>query len=117
MAKDRKEVTCNGRAALYSALWEDIRNAAMDCGWAVALHGSLSRDMDIMAMPWIEGCTDADTMIDTIIAKCFGDNIISEYGKKIDRTKPYGRVCYLIPIYEDFYLDISVMSNFCSLTK
>lgn len=111
MAKDRKEVTCNGRAALYAALCEDIRNAAMDCGWAVALHGSLSRDMDIMAMPWVENCTDADTMIDTIIKRCFGDNIISEYGKKVDMTKPHGRVCYLIPIYDDYYLDISIMSN------
>ena len=111
MAKDRKEVTSFGRVALYATLWEDIRNAAMDCGWAVALHGSLARDMDIMAMPWIENCTDADTMIDTIIEKCLGDNIMSEYGKKVDRTKPHGRVCYLIPIYDDFYLDISIMSN------
>lgn len=64
-----------------------------------------------LPMPWVENCTDAETMIDTIITRCFGDNIIAEYGKKIDKSKPHGRVCYLIPIYEDFYLDISIMSN------
>jgi hypothetical protein len=108
MAKDRKEVTCNGRAALYAILWEDIRNAAMDCGWAVALHGSLSRDMDIIAMKWEENCTDAETMINTIIENCFGDSVVSQYGTRWVRgEKPHGRTCVAIPIYGDHYLDIS----------
>lgn len=112
MAKDREQVTCNGRAALYAILWEDIRNAAMDCGWAVALHGSLSSDMDIMAMKWVEDCTDADTMIDTIIERCFGDSVVSKYGKRcVQNEKPHGRVCYSIPIYGDVYLDISLMDK------
>lgn len=55
MAKNREAVTCNGRAAFYAAMWDDIRQCAMDCGWAVALHGSLASDMDIMAMPWVDG--------------------------------------------------------------
>ena len=50
MAKDRYAVTCLGRPAFYACMWEDIRKCAMDNGWAVALHGSLSSDMDIMAM-------------------------------------------------------------------
>lgn len=111
MPKKWQDITCNGRAALYAALWEDIRNAALDCGWAVALHGSLSRDMDIMAMPWVEDCTDADTMIDTIISRCFGDNLIAEYGRKKVTDKPHGRISYVVPIYGDIYLDISVMGK------
>ena len=112
MPKDRKEITCNGRAALYAALWEDIRHAAMDCGWAVALHGSLSRDMDIMAMPWVENATDADTMIRSIVQRCFGDSLIAQYGTRCRRgEKPHNRVCYSIPIYEDYYLDISIIES------
>lgn len=111
MVKNNKEITCLGRSALYASIWEDIRKAAWECGWAVALHGSLSRDMDIMAMPWVEECTDAETMINAIIERCFGENIISKYGTKIDKNKPHGRICYLIPIYEDMYLDISIMSK------
>ena len=111
MAKNREKITCNGRAALYAAIWKDILNVGFDCGWALALHGSLSRDMDILAMPWVENATDADTLINTIIEKCFEDNIISQYGKKIVTNKPHGRKCYLIPIYEDIYLDISIMDN------
>ena len=54
MAKDRRCVTTNGRAVFYAVMWEDLRNAALDVGWALALHGSLNSDMDIMAMPWVE---------------------------------------------------------------
>ena len=42
----------------YAALWNDLRQAAMDKGWALALHGSLASDMDIMAMPDKEATTD-----------------------------------------------------------
>lgn len=111
MAKDRKEVTCNGRAALYAILWEDIRNAAMDCGWAVALHGSLNSDIDIMAMKWVEDCTDAETMINTIIERCFGDSVVTKYGTRwVRNEKPHGRVCVAIPIYGDYFLDISFIN-------
>ena len=51
MAKDRHAVTCSGKAAFYAIIYEDLRKAAMDCGWALGLHGSLANDMDIMAMP------------------------------------------------------------------
>jgi len=49
--KSREHVVTNGRAVFYAAMWEDLRNAALDKGWALALHGSLASDMDIMAMP------------------------------------------------------------------
>lgn len=110
MATNIKSISENGRAALYAALWDDIRSAAWECGWAVALHGSLARDMDIMAMKWVEDCTDAQTMIDTIIKRCFADNILAErFTKCIKNVKPHGRVCYTIPIWGDHYLDISLI--------
>ena len=105
MAKNREAVTCNGRAAFYAAMWDDIRQCAMDCGWAVALHGSLSSDMDIMAMPWV---SNAVCFIDLVknISQLFSGNHITypviTYGEK-----PHNRVVATIPIYADFYLDIS----------
>jgi hypothetical protein len=108
--KDRQEITSNGRAAFSAIMWNDLRQAARDCGWALGLHGSLASDMDIMAMPWVEEATTANYMIEQLI-KCFG---FSDYWIKcqmrIDETsKPNGRVVYTIPIYADFYLDINVI--------
>lgn len=110
--KDRKEITTNGRAAFYATIWNDLRQAAMNCGWALGLHGSLASDMDIMAMPWIEDATTADIMIKNLI-KCFGfSDFWIEYQMQVDRTsKPNGRVVYTIPIYADFYLDINVIEK------
>ena len=107
--KDRKSVTCNGRAAFYASMSDDFRQAAMDCGWALALHGSLNADMDIMAMPWVEDATSADVMIHHIIDTCFGDSRMLKILQPIKEQKPHGRIAYAVPIFSDFFLDISVM--------
>ena len=112
MAKDREQVTCNGRAAFYACMWDDFRQAAMDRGWALGLHGSLNSDMDIMAMPWVEGAQSADDMIAHLIDTCFGGSVWSQppHFKKSDPgDKPNDRIVYTIPIFADFYLDINVI--------
>lgn len=108
--KDRKSVTCNGKAAFYAAVWNDLRQAAMDCGWALGLHGSLNADMDIMAMPWVEDAVPADEMISRIM-DCFDfSDDWKTYYPLVDKTsKPNKRVVYTIPIHGDLYLDINII--------
>lgn len=107
---DLKLITSNGRAAFYAAVWNDLRQAAFEQGWALALHGSLASDMDIMAMPWTHSASDSLTMVKSL-AKALG---LSDYWVsnqlQIDRTsKPNHRVVYTLPIFADFYLDINVI--------
>ena len=106
MPKDRYAVTCNGRAAFYASMWDDIRQCAMDNGWAVALHGSLSSDMDIMAMPWVDTAVPLDVLA-TKISELFGGNQLAEHFHITYNEKPHGRIVVTIPIWDDFYLDIS----------
>lgn len=114
MSKNRQAITCNGRASFYASMWEDIRKCAMDNGWAVALHGSLISDMDIMAMPWTE---DAITFKDLIIkiSSLFSGNLLADQWTISHGEKPHNRVVATIPIYGDFYLDIStiIMEDWC----
>ena len=117
MAKNREAVTCNGRAVFYAAMWDDIRQCAMDCGWAVALHGSLASDMDIMAMPWTDNAVSFGMLVNKIDLLFTGEN---SFGGFITyNEKPHGRIVATIPIWADFYLDISTMeyNNFCSEGK
>ena len=105
MTKHRESITTNGRAVFYAAMWNDFRQAALDCGWALGLHGSLANDMDIMAMPWIK---DAAHPLEMIIAlkKCF-DN-----PKEItlqETEMPNNRMVYTLSIWADFYLDINII--------
>ena len=110
MAKDRYAVTCNGRTAFYACMYEDIRQCAMDCGWAVSLHGSLASDMDIMAMPWVDNAVSFKEMVDRV-SKLFKDNDMSSQYVITHNEKPHNRVVATIPIYADFYLDISTINT------
>ena len=103
--KDRESVTTNGRAVFYAALWNDLRQVAMDKGWALALHGSLANDMDIMAMPWTKEATADQEMIEAL-KNCFTDaNCI---GVQVS-DHPNNRRVFTLSIWADFYLDINVM--------
>ena len=110
MAKNRVAVTCNGKASFYAAIWEDIRRCAMDNGWAVALHGSLSSDIDIMAMPWTEEAIPFQSLV-KCLSELFEDNMLSSQWVISYGEKPFRRIVATIPIYDDYYLDISTMST------
>lgn len=110
MAKNRESVVSHGKAAFYASIWDDLRKAALDCGWALGLHGSLSNDMDIMAMPWIEDAKPVEVMIQAL-SDCFGDSPFKEHHTVPHFDKPNGRVVYTMSIWSDFYLDINVIKN------
>lgn len=107
--KSREHIVTNGRASFFACIWDDLRNAAMDCGWALALHGSLKSDMDIMAMPWVEGAKPVEEMIQALV-NCFTDNSLSQQLRRTG-SMPNNRTVYSIPIWADFYLDISIIEN------
>lgn len=110
MSKNRQAVTCNGRPAFYASMYEDIRKCAMDLGWAVAIHGSLKSDMDIMAMPWTEEAVSFEHLV-LDISRLFAENVMAENYLITYNEKLYGRIVATIPIWEDFYLDISTIDT------
>lgn len=110
MGKSREHVTTNGRAAFYATMWPDLREAALNCGWALGLHGSLASDMDIMAMPWTEDAKPVEEMIQAL-SDCFSENPFKHRHTVPYFGKPNSRVVYTMSIWADFYLDINVIQN------
>lgn len=110
VSKNREAITCNGRPAFFASIYEDIRQCAMGWGWAVALHGSLMNDMDIMAMPWKDEAIKFEELIDKI-SRLFDENSLAENYTITYDEKPHNRVVGTIPIWEDFYLDISTIDT------
>ena len=106
--KSREHVVTNGRAVFYACLWEDFRRAALDCGWALGLHGSLSSDMDIMAMPWTDDAKSVDEMIEAL-ERCLTKPDEQILKKEKSTDKPNNRAVYTIHIFSDFYLDINTI--------
>ena len=109
---DAETITTNGRAAFYAALYPSLCKSVAECGWALGLHGSIHSDLDIMAMPWTDTATDADTMVEKLINDNLCGNNISRLAFSKDTTsKPNGRVVYTIPIFADFYIDLNVIQR------
>jgi len=111
MAKSREHVVTNGKPVFYACIFEDLRKAALNCGWALGLHGSLTNDMDIMAMPWTEDATPVEDMI-LALSGCFTNDAPFKDSHLVPcYEKPNGRVVYTMSIWADFYLDINVIRN------
>ncbi len=108
--KSKEEVTTNGRAVFYTVLWESFRKAALDCGWTLALHGSMASDMDMMAMPWVEDAKPVEKLI-AALSDCIDNTIWKDSHFEPFHGKPHGRVVYTLSIFSDFYIDLSIMPS------
>lgn len=73
-------------------------------GYALALHGSLVRDLDLVAIPWTDKASDASTLILAI-----GKSLDIEPNHPYPFQKPHGRIAWTLPLWWGAYLDISVM--------
>lgn len=106
--KERDEVITNGRSAFYCVLYNEFRQAAMDCGYALSVHGSLLSDMDLIAVPWIEEAKPIEELVKSI-SDCIGSTIWKGHHFKDPKEKPHGRIVYTLSIFSDWYIDLSII--------
>jgi hypothetical protein len=105
------------RAAAYCALYPMLLQVAKDHGYSLAVHGSLHRDFDLVAIPWIEEADDELTLIKAFkkATKFVTQNEITDHLIKDchPTLKPHGRKSYSLHVTSHGmyggYLDISVM--------
>jgi hypothetical protein len=96
------------RPVVYSLFYEVMRQIANDHGYALCLHGSMQRDMDVVAIPWIP---EPKPYIDMI--KAFGkaigyvyDDIYIEANMS---DKPLGRKAINLNIGGENWIDLSII--------
>lgn len=107
--KDKSEVNTEGRATFYSVLYNRFRAAALECGYALALHGSMAKDMDLLAVPWVEDSKTPDELV-SAISDCI-DGTVWKGHHLLDRhEKPHGRISYTLSIMGDWQIDLSIMT-------
>lgn len=86
-------------------------------GYALALHGSMARDLDLIAVPWTDDASDPDVLIMAFHKFIVSKAHVDIKGKYHATKKPHGRLAYAMSIgYEGHYLDISVMPKINSDT-
>lgn len=52
--------------ALYAALLPGLREVAHVKGYALAVHGSMTTDFDLVAVPWVPDAVSADELIEAL---------------------------------------------------
>ncbi len=82
-----------------------ITAVAREYGYAIGVHGSLQRDLDLIAVPWSEVAATADELVVAICGAAGGFIVRGQDATK----KPHGRVAYTIHLGAGLYIDLSVM--------
>ncbi len=93
--------------AFYLSRIVAIREAARKCGYAIGVHGSLRRDFDLIAVPWVESHTDKDTLASEIQRAACG---LKSQSYEWER-KPLGRMATAFPICWTWHSEPMVLSN------
>lgn len=102
-------------AMAYAHLLPTIQKTGREHGYTIALHGSMRTDMDVLAVPWIEDASDAETLIAAIM-EAIGGHYAERDWDTNPSSRPHGRLAWAIYFDEESgrlckgpYLDISVM--------
>lgn len=95
-------------APIYAAaLYPELAKIFIKHGWALAVHGSLARDMDLIAVPWSEAVDDPETVIDEICSHF--DIRVIDAPERVG-IKNHGRIAYTISVgHGECALDLSFM--------
>lgn len=96
---------------IYDQHIDLIRHAARECGYAIGVHGSIARDIDLIAAPWAEDAKTTTELLSAILA------VIAPAGGYLPSDDwvahmPQGRLAF--PFYfpgdpHQPYIDLSVM--------
>lgn len=90
-----------------------MRTIAREHGYALAVHGTGLRDMDIVAVPWVESVSTPDVLAEAIRAAIDGvilnDGESNDFTRRNPQPKPHGRLAYTIQIGAGHYIDLGIV--------
>lgn len=113
-------------APAYACLYPGLCAIARELGYCLAIHGSVSRDLDLIAIPWIDDASDPEELVKRIMEHtdaCLYPEHLRRHGvpeadiphilgrkyKKDPELKPHGRRAWLLYAEAGVQIDLSVM--------
>ena len=106
--KKSTEINLNPKPMFYATLLESFRKTCLDNGYALAIHGSSSRDMDLIAVAWIDDAITPKLLIDEI-QKCLFGTVYNQDINTDGLVRSHGRITYTISIQGDWFIDFTVI--------
>jgi hypothetical protein len=97
----------------YMAVFFKLSSKARELGYALAVHGSVTRDCDLIAVPWTDAAVNALELAHALIAESGGTLCPFEKDEYFlngsPGAKPHGRLVWSILLGGQHYIDLSVM--------
>lgn len=96
----------------YARAFTIIRCTAWSYGYAATLHGSYTRDLDVVLIPWTEIATKEARPLVKLLAERLGWPVQNEGHEREFTLKPHGRKTWTLkaPTFGDpRWIDISIM--------
>lgn len=95
-------------AALARRIIRPLRERARTLGYAIAVHGSLERDIDLVAVPWTDAAVSPEILANSL--RQVLEKLYPIHGEVPARPgeKPHGRLCWSWWIRTWTYIDLSV---------
>lgn len=78
-------------------------------GYALAIHGTLQRDMDLVAIPWTEEAVEPEVLVAALRKRAQWFQFEPDHPILKAMDKPHGRRAWTIPLMGDTLIDLSVM--------
>ena len=104
---------------ILDVMMPQFRTVCRTHGYAVAVHGSLSRDIDLVLVPWVDNASEPETVVEEMkaiitshVGACYYTGATIHDPVPNPTEKPHGRLCWsIITGYGGGipYFDISVI--------
>lgn len=94
--------------AMYSHRIHDLQTIARAHGYAIAIHGSMQRDLDVIAVPWTTKAVQPKTLVKRL---CDGLDLMFDASRN-PTEKPHGRLAWSLHPNSggSCWLDLSVIN-------
>jgi hypothetical protein len=114
----------NPAPAMYCSLYGHLKEKAVELGYALAVHGSMQRDFDLVAIPWTDEAAEPEILVEALRKICGGfiladgtpagrwDSVQKKFvGAEVRNPsiKPHGRMAWNIHLGGQPMIDLSVM--------
>ncbi len=105
--KSVEEIKPNYAPIYAAALYPDLCKIFQKHGYALAVHGSLARDFDLIAIPWAFSLSSHEEVLKEVISTFF-IRLIEEK----PTVRNYGRIVYSISVgHGECAIDLSFFPN------
>lgn len=88
----------------YAKRFYKMKKVARLHGYALTVHGSMRRDLDIVAVPWVEDASDSEILLKDLVIAAEGVLQVEPC-----TTKPHGIKSYNILIMGHLYIDLNII--------